>query len=49
MGGGGTYENLYLDSHHINFKKLCIPGCLLVHLNILVQHRNGASTMFNNV
>ena len=40
-----------------SISKLCIPGCLLIHLNINIQHRhhtstvflNWASTMWNNV
>ena len=40
------------------FQNVCIPRCLMVHLNIIIQHRhqskkkkklNGASTMLNNV
>ena len=38
------------------FQNFCIPGCLLIHLNIIIQHRYQsssffyrASTMLNNV
>ena len=36
----------YLDSDYINFRNLCIPGCLLVHLNIIIQHRHQSSKIF---
>ena len=40
-----------------SISKLCIPGCLLIHLNIIIQHRhqslkkklNWSSTVLNNV
>ena len=29
----------YLDSNCINFNFFFIPGCLLIHLDIIIQHR----------
>ena len=46
----------YLDSDN-KFLNFCIPDCLMIHLNIIIQHRhqsskillNRASAMLNNV
>ena len=51
------FSHRYLDSDRINVKTFVFLCCLLVHLNIIIQHRhqsltnflNGASTMLNNV
>ena len=49
------FSHRYLDSVRIN-KNVFIPGCLLVHLNIIIQQRHQSSkffkwhlTMLNNV
>ena len=39
-----VFSYRYIDSDPI--KKNCIPGCLLVHLNIIIQHRHQSSTIF---
>ena len=51
------FSHRCLGSDRINFKTCCIPGCFLIHLNIIIHHRqlsstkkcNRASTMLNNI
>ena len=40
------FSHRYLDSDCINFRTFFIPGCLLVHLNIIIQLRHQSSTIF---
>ena len=42
------FSHRFLYSDFINFKTVCIPGCLLIHLNIIIQHRHQSSTIFIN-
>ena len=34
------FSHRYLDGDRINFKTFVNPGCLLIHLNIIIQHNH---------
>ena len=40
------FSHIYLDSDCINIKYLCIHGCLLIHLNVIIQYRHDSFFFF---